>query len=311
MSAVTSANPEGPSVAVGRWAPNMPADEWDAIESFVLAAATDCDGKVPMSARTAVQFASRIARWALRSGLPLEREVVFRRSTIGLYIQHECASQPKSTRNTYRSRLLRMGEVLAPAHQDDALPGLVRDSEIRPYSAAEQTAWRSWADGQRTPARRQDAKVLLALSIGAGLSGGEISEVRYENITVDAEGVLIQVAGERARVVPVLAPWEDILVAVAHLDCEPEGFVFRPTARRPNPNVVSHFTKKDGHLPSTYRMRTTWMVTQLIAGVPVKALLNAAGVQSFTSFERCISYLTEPDPILSRRLLRGTEVARV
>lgn len=289
----------------------MPAEEWNAIESFVLAVARDCDGRVPMSARVSAQFAARIARWALRGGLPLDRDVIFRRSTIGLYIQQDCASLAKTTRNTYRSRLLRMGEVLAPEHQNDALPGMGRENAIRPYSAAEQAAWRSWAQGQRTPARRKDAKVLLALGIGAGLSGGEIAEVRYRDLTADDGGVLVHVTAGRTRTVPVLAAWEAILVSATRSGRAPDEFVFRPDAARPAPNMINHFTQDNRHPPSTARMRTTWIVTHLTAGVPAKALLDAAGVKGFASFERCVTYLPESDPILSRSLLRGGQAARV
>lgn len=284
----------------------MSATEWGIVEGFVSRAATDCDGRVPMSARVVAQFVSRIAKWALRSGIPLEREVVFRRSTVGLFIEQECATLPKTTRNTYRSRLLRIGEVLAPEHQDAPLPNLNREIAIRPYSPDELIAWRSWAIGQRTPARRRDAKILLALGIGAGLSGGEISESRYKDISLDDGGVLVQVVIGRPRVIPVLSAWEGALVSAFHAGRGPDEFLFRPNATRPAPNLINHFTQQNGKPPSTSRMRTTWLVAQLSAGIPAKALMDAAGVRGFTSFERCVEYLPNTNFAATRDLLRGT-----
>lgn len=293
-------------VAVGRWAPNLPADEWAVIEGFVLAAVAGCEGRTPCSTRVMTRLVSRLTVWAYRRGLPLEPDVVFRRPVVGMFIEQDCAQLSKSTRGTYRSRLLRMGEVLAPEHQSTGLPGLNRENTICPYSPVEQAAWRSWAAGQPTAARRMDTKVLLALGLGAGLTGGEIGNVRHGHITVDDDGVLVHVVAGRARAVPVLATWEPDLIALAHSSTDPETFAFRLGAGRPNPNVINHFTKKGDHAsPSTARMRTTWITGHLAAGVPARALLDAAGVQGFDAFARCVSYLPAVDLARARSLLRG------
>jgi integrase len=146
--------------------------------------------------------------------------------------------------------------------------------------------------------------------MGAGLTGGEIGEVRQRDISVDENGVLVHVAGNRPRTVPVLAEWEAALCEVARSSRDPETFLFRPDAHRPAPNVINHFTKKDGQPPSTNRMRTTWIVEHLAASVPAKALLDAAGVQGFASFERCVAYLPDVDLAAVRSLLRGSGAPR-
>ncbi|ADG98199.1 hypothetical protein Srot_1739 [Segniliparus rotundus DSM 44985] len=290
--------------AARRYVPHLPAEEWAAVEGFVTAAVEDCSGQTAHSDRVLLGTAVRLVHWAWRTGLPLERPVVFHRSTIVRFIAVRCGCWTKTTRNTYRSRLLRMGEVLAPECQTTTLPGLSDSSAVLPYSSAEQAALRSWATGQRTAGRRADAKVLLALGMGAGLMGGEIVPIRRKDIVSDQRGILVQVVGRRQRLVPVLAAWEEMLLDILSSRTDPEAFVFRPDAARPNPNVIAHFTRGDGGEPSTSRMRTTWIVGHLTTGVPARALIAAAGVDGFTAFQRCIPYLPEPDSEQAGKLLR-------
>ncbi|MGL6235581.1 MAG: hypothetical protein ACRC20_09580 [Segniliparus sp.] len=299
------------AISTRKYVPRLPVDEWAAIEGFVLAAVQACDGHIPHSARSLSGSAAQLALWAWRNGLPLELDVVFRRSTVGLFIAKGCDGLAKTTRGTYRSRLLRMGEVLAPEHQNQHLPGIRPDFKALPYTHAEQASLRSWAAGQRTSARRADAKILLALGLGAGLSGGEIIDLRRGHVSADVAGVLVKVIGRRSRTVPVLMEWEGSLAAVALSGSDPESFVFRPDAARPNANVVAHFMRGAENEPSTSRMRTTWIVKHLAAGVPVKALVEAAGVDGLTSLQRCMEHLPLVEHAFSRPLLRGPGTSHV
>lgn len=293
---------------VGWFAPNMPADEWDAIREFVFDSLAACDGRVPSSARVLIPLVAPLVHWAWLNGMPLERDTVFRRATIGRFIEQAYPGCAKSTRNTYRARLLRMGEVLAPDHQDQRLPGLARDFQSIPYNDSEHAMLRSWANGQRTVARRTDAGILLALGMGAGLIARELADIKHKHINVDDDGVLVTVEGKRARTVPVLKAWEDALIESNRSNRDPEAYLFRPKAGRHIDNannITAHFIYKHGKNISPSRMRSTWIAVHLASGVPAKALLKISGMDGFGSFARIIPYLPEPDLDQARTLFRG------
>lgn len=289
------------------YSPVLDARVWAAIADFTLASVADTVDVLPYDTADLNSAATRLVSWCWESaGLPLERHIVFHRDTIARFISVGCPELKAASRGNLRSQLLRMSEVLAqPAPR--RLEALPPSDPSAPYSADELVSLRSWASGQSTAARRANAGVLLALGAGAGLSASEIGELRVADIQVDELGVLVNVAGSRARSVPVLREWEDALIERA-ASIDPRKYAFRENHTTFYPNLVSNFVDR-GHPTrlrlTTQRLRATWIVYHLEAGTPVVALMEAAGVWSLEAFTRYAPFVTHPEPTVIRSVLSG------
>ncbi len=297
---------------IANYTPDLPADEWAIIGDFVRAAVTDCDCRTPYSATDLLIASARHVHWCVFSaGLPLERESVFHREVIAEYAARGCPQLARASAGNIRSRLLRMSELLLPpATRTAKLAAMPPSAPTVPYSITDQVALRSWATGQITQYQVVNCHVLLALGLGAGLSSAEVGGVQAGHLHVDADGVLVEVVGKRSRLVPVLAEWESVLIDAADAAMRPDLYVFRPQRDKVHRNFVSHFVDKTniGRVrPSLQRMRATWIVTHLTAGSPVKALVEAVGVDSLEALTRYLRYVPDADVQAYRSAFRNAE----
>ncbi len=288
------------TTTIATYTPDLPSTDWAVIGEFVRDAVAACDCLTPYSARELLIALARHVHWCVfTAGLPLDRAVVFHRDTIAEYIAYGCPQMSAGSAGNRRSQLLRMSELLLPpATRTSRLAALPASPPTQPYSIPEQVALRSWAAGQVTQYQVVNCHVLLALGLGAGLSAAEVGDVQAGHLHCDADGVLVDVVGKRARVVPVLAEWESVLVDVADAAMRPDLYVFRPRRDKAHRNLVGNFVDKTNIVrvrPNLQRMRATWIVTHLTAGSPVKALVQAAGVDSLEALTRYLGYVPDAD----------------
>ena len=288
----------------------MPNERWEPIADLVREAVTRCEGKTPHEARVLLGVTASLADWCDRvAGIPLEVRYVFRHDIVNSYVSHllNNTEMKRSSVATHRSRLLRMADVLQdgpPVIQQ--LKGLRAGDTAAPYSHDEQVALCWWADQQPTDLRRINATVLLALTMGAGLTNAEALLVEAKDVAVDDLGVLITVYGKRERVVPVLAEWESVVADVADAAMRPDQWLFRPNRTSCDGNQLANFLRKCSDHPfqiSVQRLRSTWIVTQLAAGTPVQAVLDASGIETIGALGRYMDHLPAPDPAKARRQL--------
>ena len=289
--------------------PEIDTTVWLAVRDFVTAAVSDCEGKTPYSASVLHGAATHLSAWAWQSaGLPLEREVIFHRDTIARFIATGASHWKPAGRGNLRSQLLRMAEVLLNRSMSLRRLGALPPSEAaRPYSEKELISLRNWASSQSTAFRRTNAAVLLALGAGAGLSASEIGQLRIGEIHVDPVGVVVHVSGERARAVPVMRRWETVLIERA-ASLPSESFAFRENHTVDYPNLISSFVTRSGTMrvrPTSQRLRATWIVHHLAAGIPVVQLMLASGVESLEAFTRYVKFVPEVDQTTTRFTLRG------
>lgn len=300
--------------AIANYQPVKVAASWPVIGDFVRAAVRDCDQKTAYSARELMIVGSALVHWCHERGYALDRDVVFRREVIAEFIATGLPDHTIATAGNYRTKLLRMSEhLLSPQYRTVRLPAVNRDDAARPYSEAEVVMLRSWVTGQNTDYRRANAGSLTALCLGAGLSAAELTFVTAGHVTADSEGVLVAVEGPRARLVPVLAEWEDALMEVVEAAQTPTQFLFRSDRTTTHRHLVSNFVDKTlqcGVRPSSQRMRATWLVGHMVAGVRADALLAAAGIESLESLTRYLQYMPEADRKATREALRASRVAR-
>ena len=195
--------------AVAAWVPRKVSPAAAAFARATVGAA----GPVSESRRRAWLFAaSRLGAFAARTGLALEPEVVLNRAVIERFLAEGTTTWSASSRRTVRSNLLSLAGALDPAPGPARLP---RERAKRPYSPSEIAAYLACADAQPTQFRRLRAGGLIVLGAGAGLTGADLRGVRGGDLHWRSGGVVVEVHGRRARVVPVLARYGARLVEVA------------------------------------------------------------------------------------------------
>ncbi len=288
--------------------PRLAASYWEAIGPFVSAAVEDVlTQSSTYTDRELYAAATPLCLWAWQSaGMALDRDEIFRVSSIDRFAAIGMPGYRSSAgKNTIRSRLLRMGEILrTPTTPSRQLRPLGNSDPTAPYSPSELIELRSWARAQSTPARRRNAQALLALGLGAGLSGKEILAVQADDVITEHPGIRVVVRGPRAREVVVLARWED---GLADLSGQPQSPVFRSGRSTDNENLITDFVSRSRgrvHVQAR-RMRATWLVHHLESGTPMTVLLAASGVATLEALDRFMRFVPKPDPGHATRALRG------
>jgi integrase len=295
-----------------KYAPTFSDDRWRAVRDFVVSAVTEAAASITQSADRLIVIAAPFVDWVVNvNGYPAKTAVVFHPVIIRRYITRTDVTWSETTRRTYRSALMHMSEVLLGEVPLEFAPTTPQNTAA-PYDDLDLHLLESWATGQSTAARRRSAGVVLALCTGAGLKANELLQVRRRDIVADAEGVLVTVRAG-ARTVPLLARFESLLLDSIS-DVEPNHWVFG------SPKRVKHgistlttflYDTDRGNEPDpvTTRMRNTWLITHLIAGTNMRALMPAAGVTKFEHLDQLIAHVPAPDTASYRRQLRA-EVAR-
>jgi hypothetical protein len=83
-----------------------------------------------------------------------------------------------------------------------------------------------------------------------------------------------------------------------------DSYAFRENHTANYPNLISSFVVRSSSMrvrPTSQRLRATWIVHHLSAGVPVATLMRAAGVESLEAFTRYVRFASI-DPGHTERL---------
>lgn len=247
---------------------------------------------------------SRLAKWAVGLGLPMDRQVVLSESIISAFIANGLPQYTDAGRANVRAQLRAMRTVLDGAPRPQPLSSA---DPSAPYSKSDIRRLRSWAGAQATEEYRRDAISILCLGIGAGLAAGEIAELRGDAIRIDTQGVRVVVADGRARTVQLRREWEEPLVNHASV-ATADDYLIRPKRKAAPRNFLSNLIERSAgpdFRPQSQRMRATWVVEHLTIGTPMGVLMEAAGVQSLEAFTRFMQFVPMVAKGDARSLLRG------
>jgi hypothetical protein len=161
------------------------------------------------------------------------------------------------------------------------------------------------AEHQPTPARRRAAHALLALGAGAGLDGRWVARVSAADVTRE-DLVLIRVGEPAARLVPVLAGWEDEVLRLAALARDEFLVGGGSTARNRAGALAASLVVPHGHSRfSASRLRATWLVTHLAIGTRLPELARAAGLAGVTVLSDLLAFVPAVDEAEAQQMLRG------
>jgi len=247
-----------PDVAayIGRWRPSSVSAEAAAFAREVVAR-TGPAGRE--RAKNLLWAAGKLADWAIGLGLEAVPDVLLHPSTAERFTR--CAPGLSAVaRRTLRTNLRFIGRRVVPHLYPVDLP-LPRERAKAPYSPAEIAGFLVLADAQPTTGRRMRAAGLVCLGAGAGLIRGDLRDARGTDVACRSGGVVVQVRGDRARVVPVLARYQSRLLAAARfagsgLICGGAG-----PGRRNLTHPLVAALDGGGGLPrlDTSRLRATWL----------------------------------------------------
>jgi len=274
--------------------PKMAEEHWTAIGPYVHDVVARAEPLVTYNAQQLYPVIARLAQFAYEKHMPLDDDVVLDPFTVERFAQFHLASYNRASRNSMRARVRRVSEALLGDGTAVRVRALGKAEASKPYSAKQVAELDGWALAQPSEERRTSARALLALGLGAGLTGAEIIAVHASNIRTVGASTFVDVAGAGGRVVPVLPDWADELndrIAFVGGD----GWVFRSDQRGGNINLITDFVSRNGpHLPlQARRMRVTWLVHHLETSTPVRTLLRIAGLQSAEALDRVLPFVRE------------------
>jgi integrase len=241
---------------IGQWRPSSVSAEAAAFARGVIAR-TAPNGRE--RAKNLLGAAGKLADWAIGLGLEAAPEVLLHPSTAERFTR--CApGLSGAARRTLRTNLRFIGRRVVPHLYPADLP-LPRDRAKAPYSPAEVAGFLALADAQPTAERRMRAAGLVCLGAGAGLVRGDLRDARGADVACRSGGVVVQVRGRRARVVPVLARYHARLLAAARF--AGAGLICggADPGRRNLTNLLVTALDGGGGLPrlDTSRLRATWL----------------------------------------------------
>jgi integrase len=221
--------------------------------------------------------AGRLAAFAEGVGLELD-EALFSDAVIERLVVVGCDGLSPASVRTVRSNLRALAR--ATERYPTPLPvALARERAKRPYSPAEIDGYLRLAAALSTERRRMRGQALVCLGAGAGVIAGELGHVRGSDVVERAGGVLVLVSGRRARSVPVLARYQQPLLAAAAFGGERFIVGGREPGRRNISDELCRALSADRSLPRLEpgRLRSTWLVACAQA-IGLKAFMQAAGI---------------------------------
>lgn len=223
----------------------------------------------------------RLALWATSQGIPLEREAVLDPDTVERFCQLGLAND--RSRATLRSDLRRMGPLLTRSAPWHPRPHTMATRNVAsPYSRSEVDLLRADAANQPTEARRRGARALLTLGLGVGLDGRWVARVEARNVTRCGGVVEVRVGEPVSRLVVVRAEWEDEVIDLAKTAGSNYLIGGRSEARNRVADLAKRLVCPAGHPRlSPGRLRSTWLLSHLVAGTRLPELCRAAGLQGF------------------------------
>jgi hypothetical protein len=175
-----------------------------------------------------------------------------------------------------------------------------------PYTRSELNSLWEDAVRQSTPARRRASTALIALGAGAGLDGRWARKVRGTDVVGTGWVVCVRVGAPNARVIPVLAEWEDEILRLAEEACDDYLVGGATTHRNRTNDIITRFEDGNDHLKlASNRLRSTWIVTHLSMGTRLPELLSAAGTRRIETFDALLKYVSGLDESATARMLRG------
>jgi hypothetical protein len=311
-----SDNPADIALAISTWLPR--ADRRDVISDAAAAFAREVTTRLqPGTVRAARHYVTRIAPFASfweTHGLPLVVESLFTVANIDYYVERYVPVTHVHNRSSYASQLNQVRRLLLnqPKEQktwQGAGNRYVGASE--PFSLTDVNRMFSFAANLSTAVTRRRVKAILTFGLGCGTDSTDIRNLTGTDVTRAADGTVlvnIRVSGTRPRQVPVLARYEQAAWELAQeagdrllLHTTKPDAIIRPD------NIISNAwvqNRSGVPQPNLLRLRATWLVDLMAAGVRLDVIGQATGVK-IVQLDRYLQYLPTLPAEQAQAALRG------
>ncbi len=245
--------------------------------------------------------------WAHLRGFPLTRECVFHLELVETWATWQQTEVKagrgvrltKGSVSDYKTLLRRLGPVLNESGgwpvKASRVPGGSQKGIRRGYpdSEVEQVvrAVQAMAEGDK----KRLAWGTLVMGLGFGPTVAEAQAFTGRDVVSSAKGVFAALGEYRERLVPVVDVWVDPLMALA-AEYSSEPFIRITAGRNAYANAIrSVDLGRDVPAISPQRLRTTWMVDRMRAGVDPRVLRDLAGLKSLSFLIDMTEFMPDPE----------------
>lgn len=306
LAARTKTKPDAGALKVMATKKLRATADYPEMDAFVRDAVAVAAPQTAYTASLALPYVARYVLWAVRdNGWPMTVEFLFTVRAIDRYTTSANLELTEGTRGNYRSVLMRISEVLSPDEHPDKLSSLTNRTTAAPYTREEMAGFRVWATSQLTAEKRDRAMLMLVLCAGAGIRANEILRIYPEHVIKDQDGILVHIATDTPRDVPLNAEWEEWMVALLGRRPASEP-LWGQIHRKDTSNLTSAFTENSygaSKRPRADRLRATWLAHHLYAR-GIKDIFRAAGVEKMQHLHRLLEFVEFRDDDEYRRLFR-------
>ncbi len=273
-------------------------DQWERLGPRVRNAVLSLVPSSPDRARRDLWYLANFFAWAEGAGLTVELSTALNPDNVNRY----CGLMKEGgERASTRSHLRRIGRSLTPVQWPHG-NGDKRNESEGPYTDKDRALLFERAEAIQPASLRGFAIGLLAVGLGCGPSASELPKIRGDDVRKKGDAVILQV-GDRS--VPCRVEYEAL---VSERALHRRGDVL--LAPRIDTQIFRVHQQWEG-LPlrlRVARLRLTWLVDLLAAGVPPQAIMRAAGLRSVHSLDIALRFVSMPNDSDSRAL-RGSPTA--
>ena len=289
---------------IDNWQPKKVEPEQRALLPEVLPIVRECVAAVkpinPAMARHFLWATCQMMLWAHEEFGYIEIEEVLNFHNINCFTVVQRDVESDDWRREARSSLRRVARSVNPDGCPQKPPSLGQPKIALPYTSDEEDMF-SFVVGNSEASNRASRLAVVAFTLGAGLRGAEVAEVRPGDLEHRDDGrIVVDVRGDWSRRVPVRAAYSDLVrQAVEAAD----GAKFlrgygRSAATGVAENLLENrrVTGRRNGL-ALRRARNTWLAAHLRASTPVAALRILAGQLSAKLLDGLLDHIcADMDP---------------
>lgn len=276
---------------ISGYSPNRPTTAWTVVRPFVIECVIAMKPRTYSNARRSMTMTALYVAWVWTvTGCELTALRVFKDTLIRRYLAERLPKHSDVYRFDTARQLATIGETLTEGHIQ-RLPTPPHGGRVRPYSAKEQATLYSWANTLTTPLKRQNARALLGLAGGAGLTALELMAIQVEDIEFAGTRAFVNVHGERPRRIPVRTNW--VRTLSNSVGARSTGNMFHAyRLEEYPPHELQRFLCDNPCTPrpSAARLHSGWVVSQIDAGLPLGLLLEITGFTAAQSLQPYLKY---------------------
>ena len=236
-----------------------------------------------------------ISQWARQRGMQMKASVVLHPQNVRKWI----LSENQNRKHSWQKGSLRWIRKAAVASGVDGWAQnrivLPRGGPAPPYDAQQEESYRQQASQKYRP-NRQEWMLIAAGSLGFGLSGREIQQIRRDDLEDMGGGrVAVRVGGRNPRLVPGRKLWTPTaLLAAEAADGDSDGGpLITAVGAHHVYDIAKKFTARDRGGLSLPRARSTWLAAHLRAGTPLPALRKIAGPVSADTLNALLAHAAD------------------